>query len=139
MTRGQGGSDGGHGLPCKTQTVSGSDLAILSPPLPSLSSPVPLLTDSLFLSFLLCQRVSGARHHRYIFEKRKEKVKAENGEGAKSQTKIQTRLQELGPRFTLKLLSVQKGILSWKHGEFEWCNTQQNQDSAGYNRRTYVL
>ncbi len=48
-------------------------------------------------------------------------------------------VQELGPRFTLKLLSVQKGILNWKHGEFEWCNIQYNQSSTGYNRRTYAL
>ncbi|QDZ24989.1 Brix domain-containing protein [Chloropicon primus] len=80
------------------------------------------------------------RHHRYIFEKRKEKVKTGGDEGgAKTQTKIQTRLQELGPRFTLKLQTIQKGILNWKYGDFEWCNTQDNKDSAGYNRRTYVL
>ena len=78
------------------------------------------------------------RHHRYIFEKRKETVKS-NTEDSKSQTKIQTRLQELGPRFTLKLLSIQKGILNWRHGEFEWCNVQYNQESIGYNRRTYAL
>ena len=49
-------------------------------------------------------------------------------------------MQELGPRFTLKLLHIQKGILNWRHGEFEWCSTQDNKDSEkGYNRRTYVL
>jgi len=80
------------------------------------------------------------RHHRYIFEKRKETVKGgTSDDGNKSQTKIQTRLQELGPRFTLKLLSIQKGILNWKHGEFEWCNVQYNQETIGYNRRTYAL
>lgn len=82
------------------------------------------------------------RHHRYVFEKRKEKVKASESETGepKTQTKIQTRLQELGPRFTLKLLHIQKGILNWRHGEFEWCSTQDNKDSEkGYNRRTYVL
>ena len=64
---------------------------------------------------------------------------SETGE-PKTQTKIQTRLQELGPRFTLKLLHIQKGILNWRHGEFEWCSTQDNKDSEkGYNRRTYVL
>ena len=52
------------------------------------------------------------RHHRYVFEKRKEKVKASESETGepKTQTKIQTRLQELGPRFTLKLLHIQKGL-----------------------------
>merc|ERR1712224_564862 len=75
------------------------------------------------------------RHHRYVFEKRKEKVKASESETGepKTQTKVQTRLQELGPRFTLKLLHIQKGILNWRHGEFEWCSTQDNKDSEkGY-------
>lgn len=43
------------------------------------------------------------RHHRYIFEN-KEKV----------------RLQELGPRFCLKLRSLQKGTFDSKTGEYEW-------------------
>ncbi len=43
------------------------------------------------------------RHHRYIFESR-EKV----------------RLQELGPRFTLKLLALQHGTFDTKYGEFEF-------------------
>merc|ERR1712224_378686 len=70
------------------------------------------------------------RHHRYVFEKRKEKVMASEGAGdapVKYQTKIQTRLQELGPSFTLKLLSIQRGVLNWKHGDFEWCGVQSNQ------------
>ena len=40
---------------------------------------------------------------RYIFE-----------EGKKA------RLQEIGPRFTLKLYSLQNGVYDPKHGEFEW-------------------
>ena len=43
------------------------------------------------------------RHHRYIF-RNKEKVG----------------IQELGPRFTLKLRSLQKGTFDSKFGEFEW-------------------
>lgn len=33
---------------------------------------------------------------------------------------VQARLQELGPRFTLKLQSLQKGTFDSKFGEFEW-------------------
>jgi len=78
------------------------------------------------------------RHHRYIFEKKQLEAKKTTEEGAEKktkQTKVQARLQELGPRFTLRLLSLQKGILNWKHGEFEWVNSKQ----GAYNRRTFVL
>ena len=43
------------------------------------------------------------RRHRYIFEDEKK-----------------ARLQELGPRFTLKLQWVQKGTFDTKFGEYEW-------------------
>ena len=43
------------------------------------------------------------RHHRYIF---------------KDANKVG--IQELGPRFTLKLRSLQKGVFNAKFGEFEW-------------------
>jgi len=50
------------------------------------------------------------RHHRYIFE--------EKGEGSKR--RVAARLQELGPRFTLKLKSLQIGTFDTQHGEYEW-------------------
>eukprot|EP00003_Mantamonas_plastica_P027184 TRINITY_DN5769_c0_g1_i2.p1 TRINITY_DN5769_c0_g1~~TRINITY_DN5769_c0_g1_i2.p1 ORF type:complete len:192 (-),score=54.67 TRINITY_DN5769_c0_g1_i2:26-601(-) len=43
------------------------------------------------------------RHHRYIFDSEKK-----------------ARLQELGPRFTLKLKSLQKGVFDAKYGEYMW-------------------
>jgi len=43
------------------------------------------------------------RHHRYTFESRKK-----------------ARLQECGPRFTLKLKWLQHGIFDSFHGEYEW-------------------
>lgn len=33
---------------------------------------------------------------------------------------VKARLQELGPRFTLRLVSLQKGTFDSKGGEFEW-------------------
>lgn len=33
---------------------------------------------------------------------------------------VKARLQELGPRFTLRLQSLQKGTFDSKHGEYEW-------------------
>lgn len=44
------------------------------------------------------------RRHRYIFEEEGEKV----------------RMQELGPRFTLKLTALQKGTFKPSDGEFLW-------------------
>ena len=46
------------------------------------------------------------RHHRYIYRKEKEKTRA--------------RLQELGPRFTLKLQWLQEGVFDREDGEYEW-------------------
>jgi ribosome production factor 1 len=52
------------------------------------------------------------RHHRYIFD---------HAEKA--------RLQELGPRFTLKLKSLQKGTFASKTGEFEWVRKRELETS----------
>lgn len=46
------------------------------------------------------------RHHRYIYRKEKDKTRA--------------RLQELGPRFTLKMKWLQEGIFDGLFGEYEW-------------------
>ncbi|KAL1525516.1 hypothetical protein AB1Y20_020372 [Prymnesium parvum] len=51
------------------------------------------------------------RHHRYVFEEKK-------AEGKK--TEVGAYLQELGPRFTLKLKSLQLGSFDTQHGEYEW-------------------
>ncbi|GMH46025.1 hypothetical protein BSKO_13989 [Bryopsis sp. KO-2023] len=55
------------------------------------------------------------RHHRYVFEEKEKKDKT-----GRVFRKLKTRLQELGPRFTLKLISLQKGTFDSKFGEFEW-------------------
>ena len=48
------------------------------------------------------------RHHRYVFEQ------------AAPGREVKSTLQELGPRFTLKLKSLQLGIFDTQHGEYEW-------------------
>lgn len=48
---------------------------------------------------------------------------------------MQARLQELGPRFTLQLESLQKGTFDSKSGEFEWLNSGE-QDTS---RRRFKL
>lgn len=47
------------------------------------------------------------RHHRYIYRK-------EDG------GKVRARLQELGPRFTLKMKYLQQGVFDTAFGEYEW-------------------
>jgi len=74
------------------------------------------------------------RHHRYIFDeveeteaKRREAVKKremakgkEVADPAGSGSGVKTRLQELGPRFTLKLRWLQQGSFDTLHGEYEF-------------------
>lgn len=61
------------------------------------------------------------RHHRYEFGKNGEKVK----------------LQELGPRFTLKLRSLQTGLFDTKTGDFEWIITNKRRQME--SRRRFFL
>lgn len=62
------------------------------------------------------------RHHRYIFEEKEMKQIVKKGSRVKKETTptVKARLQELGPRFTLRLQSLQKGTFDSKGGEFEW-------------------
>ena len=45
------------------------------------------------------------------------------------------RLQEIGPRFTLKLKSLQLGTFDTKFGDYEWMHTQKMDTS----RRRFFL
>ncbi|XP_058955989.2 ribosome production factor 1 [Pocillopora verrucosa] len=53
------------------------------------------------------------RHHRYIFKNQKK-----------------AGLQELGPRFTLKLRSLQRGTFDSKFGEYEWIHKRKEMDTS---------
>lgn len=53
------------------------------------------------------------RQHRYVFD---------------SQTKA--RLQELGPRFTMKLRWLQNGTFDTKYGEYEWIHKRKEMDTT---------
>ncbi|EPS61568.1 hypothetical protein M569_13224 [Genlisea aurea] len=72
------------------------------------------------------------RHHRYIFE-------AKESSNAKDQNpqekKVKARLQECGPRFTLKLISLQHGTFDTKGGEYEWAHKPEMDTS----RRRFFL
>ena len=59
------------------------------------------------------------RFHRYIFSEDFEKVS----------------LQEIGPRFTMRLLSIQKGTFDREFGEYEW----YYKDKMGVKRRKFNL
>ena len=65
------------------------------------------------------------RHHRYIFDKPDDKGKPSRA-----------RLQELGPRFSLKLRWLQAGSFDTKHGEYEWVHKRKKMDSS---RRKFHL
>lgn len=62
------------------------------------------------------------RHHRYEFDKNGKRVK----------------LMELGPRFTLKLRSLQQGLFDSKTGDYEWMITNKRHQLEGIRRRFYL-
>ena len=94
------------------------------------------------------------RHHRYIFEEGHEvikdtsKTKKENDDGdneddeentkkkKKEKKKTKARLQELGPRFTLKLRWIQEGTFDTQFGEYEWFHKRKEMDTT---RRRFHL
>ena len=71
------------------------------------------------------------RHHRYIFEEKKKKAKKKKAEEKEPQKplglkdRVKARLQELGPRFTLKLRWLQEGTFDPQFGEYEWIHKQK--------------
>ncbi|PNX96102.1 ribosome production factor 1-like protein, partial [Trifolium pratense] len=78
------------------------------------------------------------RHHRYIFETKEIKKiesKGKKDEDGKSEKvpdhKIIARLQECGPRFTLKLVSLQHGTFDSKGGEYEWVHKPEWTQAEG--------
>jgi ribosome production factor 1 len=63
------------------------------------------------------------RRHRYVFREKRETEKAvvdTDGKEMKGAEGIRTGLQELGPRFTLKLRRIDKGIQRASGQEWEW-------------------
>lgn len=70
------------------------------------------------------------RRHRYIFREKRETEKAvvgADGKELKGAEGIRTGLQELGPRFTLKLRRVDKGIQRVSGQEWEWQGGMEKQ------------
>jgi ribosome production factor 1 len=104
------------------------------------------------------------RQHRYIFDEANEKQRAKieadaiakqqqqqqqaaaaaaNGKSAapsaqppQPQPLVKTRLQELGPRFTLKMRWLQEGTFDTKFGEYEWIHKRKEMDTT---RRRFHL
>ncbi|CAH2072097.1 unnamed protein product [Thlaspi arvense] len=74
------------------------------------------------------------RHHRYIFEAKENKSSTKEQDGV-AREKVKARLQECGPRFTLKLVSLQHGTFDTKGGEFEWVHKPEMDTS----RRRFFL
>jgi ribosome production factor 1 len=62
------------------------------------------------------------RHHRYIYRKEKDKTRA--------------RLQELGPRFTIKMRWLQEGVFDTAFGEYEWIFRRRDMDKR---KRKFIL
>jgi len=80
------------------------------------------------------------RHHRYIFEDKKKKKSSTITKSKKDEIGPETqkgvRLQELGPRFTLKMKWLQAGTFDTLHGEYEWLHKRKQMDTT---RRKFHL
>lgn len=92
------------------------------------------------------------RHHRYMFDEKKGAKAAAAAVGGKKKKKgsgkdavaaalpaagnIRARLQELGPRFTLKLRWLQEGTFDTQFGEYEWLHKRKEMDTT---RRRFHL
>mmetsp|Transcript_69519 Transcript_69519/g.77762 ORF Transcript_69519/g.77762 Transcript_69519/m.77762 type:complete len:360 (-) Transcript_69519:51-1130(-) len=87
------------------------------------------------------------RHHRYVFEEKKkiitqgtklssEKEKEQQEKPLGIKDRVKARLQELGPRFTLKLRWVQSGTFDTQFGEYEWLHKRKEMDTT---RRRFHL
>jgi len=89
------------------------------------------------------------RHHRYIFEDDTTTTTTTNNKGAETNTSTSSnsketrtvktkkaRLQELGPRFTLKLRWLQQGTFDTQFGEYEWIHKRKEMDTS---RRKFHL
>ena len=70
------------------------------------------------------------RHHRYIFD---EKQKVQGNE--KKPKRVTARLQELGPQFTLRLLSLQASIFDSKNGIYVWKRDVEGKSSDKIRRK----
>ncbi|KAI7754060.1 hypothetical protein M8C21_009575 [Ambrosia artemisiifolia] len=78
------------------------------------------------------------RHHRYVVESEEDSVDINKDTGEWTKTlkgKITARLHECGPRFTLKLISLQHGTFDTKGGEYEWVHKPEMDTS----RRRFFL
>jgi ribosome production factor 1 len=86
------------------------------------------------------------RHHRYIFkekdekqlqrERRQSQERAAPDADPGAMPAVKTRLQELGPRFTLKTRWLQEGTFDTAFGEYEWYHKRKEMDTS---RRKFHL
>jgi ribosome production factor 1 len=81
------------------------------------------------------------RHHRYIFEEKTQKQQKKTPEGEldkplQLKDRVKARLQELGPRFTLKMRWLQEGSFDTQFGEYEWIHKRKEMDTT---RRRFHL
>ena len=83
---------------------------------------------SLFLSFSIYTHTT--IQNSYVFEEGKDI----NKETGKKNTKA--RLQELGPRFTMKMKWLQEGTFDTQFGEYEWFHKRKEMDTT---RRKFHL
>lgn len=79
------------------------------------------------------------RHHRYIFDEMAEEEAAKQAQKKQTasgsthpgkQERVKARIQELGPRFTLKMKWLQLGSFDTLYGEYEWLYKRGEMDTS---------
>lgn len=77
------------------------------------------------------------RHHRYVFEEgSSSSATSATTSSDTGKKKTKARLQELGPRFTLKMRWLQEGTFDTQFGEYEWFHKRKEMDTT---RRKFHL
>jgi ribosome production factor 1 len=76
------------------------------------------------------------RHHRYIFEEVQEGGGEERARKAGIAGGVRVRMQELGPRFTLRLKYLLAGSFDTKFGDYEWRYHRHDMETS---RRRFQL
>lgn len=106
--------------------------------LASMFPPVPAFRARQVATFHAQRDFIFFRHHRYVFEQKAKDAKKVSPADPPHAQGVSARLQELGPRFTLRLSALYKGLLAGAGAETEWVATRAAK-GAGANRRRFVL
>lgn len=102
--------------------------------------PPPVLKGRQVITFHNQRDFIFVRQHRYVFREMEQKKKKQQLDTTTAPTEtnlpVKAKLQELGPRFTLKLRWLQAGTFATQTGEYEYFHKRKEMDTS---RRKFHL